>query len=249
MLIPIDDKVLSLRWLTWQTGRESENDMKGGTVQGRFVLRKKRRSGSHGFKCSLVIPRGPEILGRHMGLPKLLSEEKLGITSDFHLTHNLYVSFSLNQVRYQFFHVNRANVNEGKRLWRKKMDYERTCQRNIALRKHQILSYDFHLNIFCRPRLRYNELREAFTRTEVNPGVLGIPEYARSGMIYLFERLLVVNQSRLHRWWYIFWVTPPKHLRLGRLLEEELSRYYGVHKIRRGLLASISHLVRYLIHN
>jgi len=86
------------------------------------------------------------------------------------------------------------------------MEGQREQQRVEALHKHQILSYDFHLNIFCRPRIRYFELSDAIRRSDVNLDVLGIPEYGRSGMIYLFERLVVVNQSSLHRWWYIFWV-------------------------------------------
>jgi hypothetical protein len=49
--------------------------------------------------------------------------------------------------------------------------------------------------------MRYLDLGNALGRDEVNPYVLRIPEYARSGMIYLFERILVTNQSNLHRWW------------------------------------------------
>jgi hypothetical protein len=87
------------------------------------------------------------------------------------------------------------------------MEKVRTRAREEALRKHQILSYSFHVDVYCRPHLRYLELTDVLKRSEVNLEVLEIPEYARSGMIYLFERLVMVNQSSVHQWWYIFWVS------------------------------------------
>ena len=49
--------------------------------------------------------------------------------------------------------------------------------------------------------MRYLDLATALKRDDVNPDVVEIPEYARSGMIYLFERILAVNQSNVHKWW------------------------------------------------
>ena len=59
------------------------------------------------------------------------------------------------------------------------------------------------MNIYCRPKMRYSDLMNALKRDEINPDVLDIPEYARSGIIYLFERIAIVNQSTIHRWWYL----------------------------------------------
>jgi len=50
--------------------------------------------------------------------------------------------------------------------------------------------------------MRYPDLGTTLKRDDINPLVVEIPEYARSGVIYLFERMWVVNQSKVHRWWY-----------------------------------------------
>jgi hypothetical protein len=74
--------------------------------------------------------------------------------------------------------------------------------RNQALQKHQILSYKFHIETYCSPTLQFADLANTLRRREVNPNVSDIPTYARSGLTYLFERVVVVNQSPLHQWWY-----------------------------------------------
>jgi hypothetical protein len=51
--------------------------------------------------------------------------------------------------------------------------------------------------------MKYLGLTDAMKWNDINPDILAIPDVARSGMIYLFERLMVANQSNLHRWWYI----------------------------------------------
>jgi hypothetical protein len=93
-------------------------------------------------------------------------------------------------------------VEKGRKQWLQTLQIYRTHYRTEALRKHQTLSYNFHINTYCRPRVRYLDLANALKRDDVNPDVIEIPEYARSGMIYLFERILVVNQSNVHKWWY-----------------------------------------------
>jgi hypothetical protein len=87
--------------------------------------------------------------------------------------------------------------------WLSTIKAYKTHYRTEALRKHQTLSYNFHLNIFCRPSMKYLGLTDAMKRDDVNPDVLAIPNFARSGMIYLFETLTVANQSNIHRWWYV----------------------------------------------
>ena len=93
-------------------------------------------------------------------------------------------------------------VKKGRNLWLKSLQEYRAYHRTTALRKHQALSYNFHINIYCRPAVRFMDLVSVLRRDETNPVVLAIPEAARSGMLYLFERILVVSQSNVHRWWY-----------------------------------------------
>jgi hypothetical protein len=40
-------------------------------------------------------------------------------------------------------------------------------------------------------------------RDEVNGGLIGIVDTGRSSLVYLFERICVVNQSKVHQWWYV----------------------------------------------
>jgi hypothetical protein len=110
-------------------------------------------------------------------------------------------STRVSDSREHFFKLNRVTIEYERPNWISTLEAYRSHYRNEALQKHQILSYTFHLRIYCHPRMRYPELENALQRDQVNPDVLRIPEYARSGMIYLFERILVTNQSNLHRWW------------------------------------------------
>ena len=93
-------------------------------------------------------------------------------------------------------------MEKGRQEWLTTLLAYRTHHRTEALRKHQTLSYSFQINIYSRPRMRYLDLASALRRDDINLNVVEIPEYARSGMIYLFERMLVVNQSKVHKWWY-----------------------------------------------
>lgn len=97
--------------------------------------------------------------------------------------------------------MNRAAVDEGRQRWLNYLHAYRTHSRTEALQKHGTLSYDFHISVYCRPHMRYLDLHGVLRKTDGNPAVLGLPETARSGMIYLFERLQVANQSVIHRWW------------------------------------------------
>ena len=104
-------------------------------------------------------------------------------------------------IREHFLRLNRSLIDFGKNLWLSTLKSYGTHYRTEALQKHQTLSYTFYKNIYCCPRMRYLELGSALRHDEINPKVLGIPEYARSGMIYLFERILITNQSKVHQWW------------------------------------------------
>ena len=105
--------------------------------------------------------------------------------------------------REHFLRLNKTLVDPGKRIWNTTLTEYRTSIRQKALQKHQVLSYSFYINIYCNPHLQYQDIPLTLARQEVNPILLGIPSFARSSLVYLFERMVVVNQSKVHRWWYI----------------------------------------------
>jgi hypothetical protein len=96
-------------------------------------------------------------------------------------------------------------VKKGRGGWLKALQEYRTYHRTTALRKHQTLSYSFHINVYGHPTTCFVPLVNVLRREDTNPVVLEIPETARSAMLYLFERILVVSQSNVHRWWYNLW--------------------------------------------
>ena len=107
-----------------------------------------------------------------------------------------------NSRREHFLRLNKTLVDPGKRAWNTKLNEYRTYFRTEALQKHQSLSYSFYINVYCNSRLKYNDIPRILATNEVNTTILGITETARSALIYLFERMVVVNQSKVHQWWY-----------------------------------------------
>jgi hypothetical protein len=99
--------------------------------------------------------------------------------------------------------LNNTNAERGRQIWLKAIQTYRDHLRNQALGKHQTLSYKFHIETYCSPSLQFADLSNTLGRREVNPNVSDIPTSARSGLIYLFERVVVVNRSPLHQWWYL----------------------------------------------
>ena len=153
-----------------------------------------------GFRCYIVVNADP--LVERCDQTKI-SAEQIGITKNFRLTSKLYFPLPILISRERFLRLNRAIVERERNSWTKTVQDYRDYYRDEALRKHRTLSYSFHISIYCRPRISYLGLRDALKRNEVNTDVVAIPEFARSGMIYLFERLIITNQSKVHRWWYV----------------------------------------------
>jgi len=154
-----------------------------------------------GFDCTIHIEPSPAVPACRMRHLRTIGAEELGITADFQLTPKLYVLMAWLIFRETLFILNRAAVDKGRKEWLTKISAYRARLRTQALCRHQTLSYSFQINIYTRPAMRYVDLTVALARDDSNPDVTDIPEYARSGMIYLFERMLVVNQSKIHKWW------------------------------------------------
>ncbi|ODQ54346.1 hypothetical protein SAICODRAFT_70076 [Saitoella complicata NRRL Y-17804] len=124
-----------------------------------------------------------------------ISGELIGVTSDFRLTPALE----------SLFINNRSTLERGLTDWLDTLRSYADYWRNEALQKERILSYAFQMNVFNTPTIRYPQLPKVLEETEVDPIILDLPEWSKPSLIYLYERLRVVNRSRLHQWWYLFW--------------------------------------------
>ena len=154
-----------------------------------------------GFDCFIEIERTRWLGGLLHRKAKVIGAEGIGITPDFQLTSKLYYPVLRLICRRQFLQLNRGTIDRERQACLSALQSYRSRCRTEALRKHQTLSYNFHVNVYCRSNIHYLDLTETLRKQDVNPDVIGIPEVAKSGMIYLFERISVVNQSDIHRWW------------------------------------------------
>ena len=137
----------------------------------------------------------------------ILVQTKLGSPQDSKLLQTCMLLVLIWHLRQNFFQLNKAKIKTGRKNWLRTIAAYRDHYRTEALRKHQILSYSFQIHMYCRPRVRYVDLANTLKRDDTNPCILQIPDRARSGIVYLFERLSIVNQSVVHSWWYLFIVS------------------------------------------
>jgi hypothetical protein len=161
-----------------------------------------------GFNCSINLNSRWKGFRGIIRRQTIISSDDLGITPDYDYTPTLYqtppphaMDHGTNGSREHFLRLNKTLVDPGRRAWNTKLKEYRTYFRTQALRKHQALSYSFYINVYCNSRLKYHDIPRILATNEVNPTILGITETARSALIYLFERMVVVNQSKVHQWW------------------------------------------------
>ncbi|CAI2166476.1 7591_t:CDS:2 [Funneliformis geosporum] len=125
----------------------------------------------------------------------VVGHDVLGITDDFQMTYQLQKLFSDNQ----------KVVQEGLVQIQKLMDEYRQYYRNEAQWKEEVLSYGFFVNIYDNPSIPLESLPALLITTEENKLIQAIPESEYPSFIYLYERMRVINLSRVHQWWYLFW--------------------------------------------
>ena len=154
-----------------------------------------------GFACSITVKPEHGSKRIHFWRRRTLSAKEIGITTDFQLTTTLYHLLWQLTSSETFLNLNRSTVERCRTQWLKMVKNYRNHCRLEALQKHQTLSYNFYLNIYCRPHMAYHDLTSLLKQVDINPAIIDIPNYARSGMIYLFERMIIVNQSSVHQWW------------------------------------------------
>jgi len=126
---------------------------------------------------------------------RIIGHDVLGITDDFQMTYQLQKLFSDNQKVVQKSLVQVQKV----------MDEYRQYYRDEARWKEEVLSYGFFVNIYDNPSVPLEALPALLITTEENKLVQAIPESEYPSLIYLYERMRVINSSRVHQWWYLFW--------------------------------------------
>lgn len=126
---------------------------------------------------------------------RVVGHDVLGITDDFQMTPQLKKLFSDNK---ETVHIGLAEIQ-------KLMKEYRQYYRDEAKWKEETLSYEFFINVYDNPSIPLESLPALLITTEENQLIQSLPESEYPSLIYLYERMRVVNLSRVHQWWYLFW--------------------------------------------
>ncbi|CAG8529899.1 7731_t:CDS:2 [Ambispora gerdemannii] len=126
---------------------------------------------------------------------RAVGHDILGITSDFALTPQLQRLISDNS----------QLIESGFPKIRELMKEYRKFYHNEAVHKKETLTYAFFINIYDNPSIPLESLPTLLMSTEENPLIHSIPEAEYPALVYLYERMRVVNLSRVHQWWFLFW--------------------------------------------
>ncbi|CAG8460770.1 38883_t:CDS:2 [Gigaspora margarita] len=119
----------------------------------------------------------------------------IGITHDFQMTPQLE----------RLFTDNYGIVTKGLDQINSIMQKYRQYYRDEAIQKEETMSYGFFINIYDNPSIPLETLPTLLMTTEINPQIQEIPATDYPTIIYLYERMRIVNLSRAHQWWYLFW--------------------------------------------
>ncbi|CAG8491759.1 5235_t:CDS:2 [Dentiscutata erythropus] len=119
----------------------------------------------------------------------------IGITADFQMTPQLE----------RLFTDNYETLSKGLDLVQAIMQQYRDYYKDEAVKKMETLTYGFFINVFDNPSIPLESLPALLMATETNEKVRSIPETEYSSLIYLYERMRIINLSRVHQWWYLFW--------------------------------------------
>ncbi|KAF8927738.1 hypothetical protein EDD21DRAFT_36136 [Dissophora ornata] len=214
-----------------QRGREYNGTMEMSFVnapvsykRGLFTIHRKKMSNWQGHNMnpgfSVTITYSDGEVQDPEGSSQLLHEttighEIIGITRDFQVTPALA----------RLLRDNHALVSRGVKKVKKVMQAYQAHYRNEAHRKDATLSYDFFVNVYDNPTLKYKELEPLLMATEENPKVRHPSPQVSLAITFLFERMAAVNRSRCHQWWYLFWddLYRKNHEEIPQLVPKEFS--------------------------
>nr|CAG8491263.1 8510_t:CDS:2 [Entrophospora candida] len=126
---------------------------------------------------------------------RIVGHDVIGITDDFQMTPQLEKLFNDNE---DILETNLVSVQSVMKKYRKFYHDE-------AKWKEDTLSYGFFVNVYDNPSIPLEALPVLLVSTENNHLVQSIPESDYPSLVYLYERMRIVNLSRVHQWWYLFW--------------------------------------------
>ncbi|CAJ0923800.1 19125_t:CDS:2 [Entrophospora sp. SA101] len=126
---------------------------------------------------------------------RIVGHDVIGITDDFQMTPQLEKLFNDNE---DILETNLVSVQSIMKKYRKFYHDE-------AKWKEDTLSYGFFFNVYDNPSIPLEALPVLLVSTENNHLVQSIPESDYPSLVYLYERMRIVNLSRVHQWWYLFW--------------------------------------------
>ncbi|CAG8623522.1 8765_t:CDS:2 [Cetraspora pellucida] len=126
---------------------------------------------------------------------RTVGHDIIGITHDFQMTPQLE----------RLFTDNYKVVSQGLERIQSIMQQYRNYYKDEAIQKEETLTYGFFINIYNNPSIPLETLPTLLMTTETNPQIQEIPVTDYPTLVYLYERMRVVNLSRAHQWWYLFW--------------------------------------------
>ncbi|PWN43949.1 hypothetical protein IE81DRAFT_287997 [Ceraceosorus guamensis] len=152
-----------------------------------------------GFEVTVTYAEGtrqdPEGLTRVRKALTVDGTTAFGLHDDFRLTSDLVRFLRANE---HIVHARRDNVERNLQQYRDGYATE-------AIRKRETLDYAFLTDVFDAPTLDRVQLRQTLRMVTRNPSVQHLPRQYRAAMTLLHERLMHVNQSPVHKWWWLFW--------------------------------------------
>ncbi|CAG8721789.1 16102_t:CDS:2, partial [Cetraspora pellucida] len=113
--------------------------------------------------------------------------------------------FKMTSQLERLFTDNYETLSKGLDLVQAIMQQYRDYYKDEAMKKMETLSYGFFINIYDNPSIPLESLPALLMTTETNEKVRAIPETEYPALIYLYERMRIINLSRVHQWWYLFW--------------------------------------------
>lgn len=118
-----------------------------------------------------------------------------GLRDDFEWTTNVQ----------RFVHANNGIVESRLSTMQILLEQYRHAFYTEAREKRNTMSYAFLLDVFEQPVLEVEQLERMFDQSSCSPLVRQLPQAYPATTRLLLERLNHLNQSPIHRWWFLFW--------------------------------------------
>lgn len=137
--------------------------------------------------------------------PEGLTRVRKPLTVDGTTAFGLHDDFRLTSEVAHFLRANEQLLHSRLGIVERQLQQYRDGYANEAVRKRETLDYSFLTDVFDAPTLDRVKLRKSLEAVTQRSSVQQLPRRYRGSMTMLHERLLHVNQSPVHKWWWLFW--------------------------------------------